>query len=80
MNSPTFMFSRLEGAVTDLTPGDNVKAGVIGWSHDASSFFLYTNERDAARLWMCIATTPPIIPETAFILIPKGLISGSGQR
>ena len=37
-----------EGAVTDLTPGDNVKAGVIGWSHDASSFFLYTNERDAA--------------------------------
>ncbi len=34
------------GDVTDLTPGDNLKAQFSGWSSDRSSFFVATNERD----------------------------------
>lgn len=30
----------------DLTPGDKVKAGFLGWSQDRKSFFYSTNERD----------------------------------
>lgn len=37
-----------DGEVSDLTPGDKVKAGIMGWSADGSSFYLYTNERDGA--------------------------------
>lgn len=35
-----------DGAVTDLTPGQGHKAGFAGWSDDAESFFIYSNERD----------------------------------
>ena len=34
------------GEVTDLTPGEDVKAGFVGWSADGASFYLYSNERD----------------------------------
>ncbi len=34
------------GDVTDLTPGDNLKAQFNGWSSNRSSFFVATNERD----------------------------------
>ena len=37
-----------DGVVTDLTPGDNLKAGVMGWAADGASFYLYSNERDGA--------------------------------
>jgi len=37
-----------DGAITDLTPGDNLKAGVMGWAADGGSFYLYSNERDGA--------------------------------
>ena len=35
-----------DGTVTDLTPGEAHKAQFYGWSHDDSSFFVGTNERD----------------------------------
>ncbi|MFQ5564625.1 MAG: S9 family peptidase [Parvularculaceae bacterium] len=31
----------------DLTPGENVKAGFIGWINDGEAFILQTNERDS---------------------------------
>jgi dipeptidyl aminopeptidase/acylaminoacyl peptidase len=37
-----------DGKVRDLTPGDNLKADFAGWAPDGKSFFLITNERDAA--------------------------------
>jgi dipeptidyl aminopeptidase/acylaminoacyl peptidase len=35
-----------DGAVTDLTPGDKVKADFLGWSQDGKTFFVTSNERD----------------------------------
>ena len=35
-----------DGAVTDLTPGENVKATFAGWTDDRRSFLVATNERD----------------------------------
>lgn len=37
----------LDGTVKDLTPGEKVKAGFVGWSASGDAFWLYTNERDA---------------------------------
>jgi dipeptidyl aminopeptidase/acylaminoacyl peptidase len=37
-----------DGKTRDLTPGDNLKADFTGWAPDGKSFFLITNERDAA--------------------------------
>lgn len=37
-----------DGELTDLTPGENVKAGFAGWSEDGGHFWLTTNERDPA--------------------------------
>jgi dipeptidyl aminopeptidase/acylaminoacyl peptidase len=34
------------GSITDLTPGNNVRAGFNGFSEDEKSFFVSTNERD----------------------------------
>ncbi|WP_298917492.1 S9 family peptidase [uncultured Algimonas sp.] len=36
----------LDGAVRDLTPGDDVKAAFGGWADDGNSFYVMTNERD----------------------------------
>ena len=35
-----------ESNVTDLTPGDGLKASFYGWAQDDQSFFIGTNERD----------------------------------
>lgn len=37
-----------DGAVTDLTPGDKVKADFLSWSQDGKTFFVTSNERDAS--------------------------------
>lgn len=36
------------GELTDLTPGESVKASFMGWSADRSAFWISTNERDPA--------------------------------
>lgn len=36
-----------DGSERDLTPGDNLKAGFMGFSHDGDAFFVMSNERDA---------------------------------
>jgi len=36
----------LSGPVTDLTPGDKLKASFYGWAWDDQSFYIGTNERD----------------------------------
>jgi len=36
------------GEAIDLTPGEKLKAGFMGWSADSSAFFAFTNERDSA--------------------------------
>ena len=35
-----------DGAITDLTPGENVKASFGGWNESGASFYVITNERD----------------------------------
>ncbi|MEM7218516.1 MAG: prolyl oligopeptidase family serine peptidase [Pseudomonadota bacterium] len=40
----------LDGSVTDLTPGDNLKAGFAGWSATGDAFFVSSNERDASAV------------------------------
>lgn len=37
-----------EGEAVDLTPGEKVKAGVMGWSSAGDAFYLFTNEREAS--------------------------------
>lgn len=37
-----------DGRLTDLTPGEKLKANFHGWAGDDASFFLSTNERDPA--------------------------------
>jgi dipeptidyl aminopeptidase/acylaminoacyl peptidase len=36
-----------DGSVRDLTPGENLKAGFMGWNADGHTFYISTNERDA---------------------------------
>jgi len=38
------------GAITDLTPGDNVRASYFGFSHDGDAFYAMTNESDPRRM------------------------------
>lgn len=38
----------LDGTLTDLTPGENVKAAFSGWSGDGAQLWITTNERDPA--------------------------------
>lgn len=38
----------VDGTVTDLTPGDKVKADFLGWSRDGKTFYVMSNGRDAA--------------------------------
>jgi len=47
-NELNHLFVReLDGAVKDLTPGENLKASFAGWADDDRSFFVMSNERDA---------------------------------
>lgn len=36
----------LDGSTLDLTPGDQLKAGFLGWAKDGQSFYLISTERD----------------------------------
>ena len=46
-NELNHLFVReIDGAVKDLTPGENLKASFAGWADDEKSFFVETNERD----------------------------------
>ena len=36
----------LDGSVTDITPGEGLKASFYGWTEDEESFLVGTNERD----------------------------------
>ncbi|WP_018147900.1 S9 family peptidase [Henriciella marina] len=36
-----------DGTLRDLTPGDEVRASVVGWRGDGEVFYVQTNERDA---------------------------------
>ncbi len=38
----------LDGTMRDLTPGDAVKADLLGWSGDRSTFWITSNARDAS--------------------------------
>lgn len=47
-NELNHLFVReLDGSLKDLTPGDKLKAGFMGWSKDHAAFYVSTNERDA---------------------------------
>ena len=37
-----------DGTMTDLTPGENLKASFAGWHEDGEVFYVVTNERDAS--------------------------------
>ena len=37
-----------DGSVVDLTPGENLKAGFLGWSGDGATFYLTSNARNPA--------------------------------
>jgi dipeptidyl aminopeptidase/acylaminoacyl peptidase len=46
-NELTHLYVReVDGRVTDLTPGDKLKATFIAWAFDHNTFFVATNERD----------------------------------
>ena len=48
-NELTHIYVReTDGALRDLTPGDKVKAGFVGFSDDGQTFWLTSNERDAS--------------------------------
>ncbi len=38
----------VDGTVTDLTPGDKLKADFLGWSRDGKTFYVMSNGRDPA--------------------------------
>lgn len=37
-----------DGTLTDLTPGEQVRAGLLGWRADGEVFYVLSNERDPA--------------------------------
>jgi len=46
-NELTHIYVReLDGSITDVTPGEGLKANFHGWADDDQSFFISTNERD----------------------------------
>ncbi len=48
-NELNHVYVRLpDGTERDLTPGENLKAGFVGWSADGRTFYLSSNERDRA--------------------------------
>ena len=48
-NELTHIYVReTDGTLRDLTPGDKLKAGFIGFSDDGQTFWLTSNERDAS--------------------------------
>lgn len=48
-NELNHIYVRLaDGTERDLTPGQNLKAQFVGWNQDGRSFYIATNEREAA--------------------------------
>jgi dipeptidyl aminopeptidase/acylaminoacyl peptidase len=48
-NELTHIYVReTDGTLRDLTPGDKLKAGFVGFSDDGQTFWLISNERDAS--------------------------------
>lgn len=48
-NELNHVFVREEdGATRDLTPGEKLKAGFVGWAADGDAFYLQSNERDSS--------------------------------
>jgi len=71
-----------DGDLTDLTPGDNVKAGFLGWSSDGDSFYLYTNERDASAFDVYKYDSVDYSRELVYVNnqgLALGSISGDGR-
>jgi dipeptidyl aminopeptidase/acylaminoacyl peptidase len=60
-----------DGTVVDLTPGDDLKAGFLGWSGDGSTFYLTSNDRDPAAF--------DIIAYDAATLESRTLFENSGE-
>ncbi len=50
--------SELDGSVTDLTPGDHVKASFAGFTADDKAFFIQSNERDPKFMDVYRCTVP----------------------
>lgn len=73
----------LDGAVTDLTPGDNLKAGFMGWAGDDQSFFVQTNERDPRFFDVYQYSLEPGYPRRLLFENTEGLtpgtVSGDGR-
>ncbi|MEJ2541053.1 MAG: prolyl oligopeptidase family serine peptidase, partial [Gemmatimonadota bacterium] len=71
------------GAVTDLTPGEGLKAQFAGWARDGRDFYVQTNERDPAAfdVWEYDAETyeRTLLFENDGRFLP-GPVSGDGQR
>ena len=72
-----------DGSVTDLTPGENLKAQFGGWSADGRHFYVQSNERDPAAfdIWEYDTETyeRTMLFENDGRFFP-GPVSGDGQR
>ncbi len=60
-----------DGSVVDLTPGENLKAGFLGWSGDGSTFYLTSNARNPQAF--------DIIAYDATTLESRTLFENSGE-
>ncbi len=60
-NELTHLFARHpDGAIVDLTPGDNLKARFAGWSGDDRHLWVLTNERDPQFFDLYRYAVPPL--------------------
>ncbi len=55
-----------DGSVTDLTPGEELKASFLGWSADQAYFYLLTNERDGAAFDVYCYSSSDYVREQVF--------------
>lgn len=65
-----------DGQVTDLTPGENLKAQFQGWSGDRRAFYISTNERDARYFDLYRYETSDGYPRTMVFRNDEGLFPG----
>lgn len=72
-----------DGTVTDLTPGENLRAQFGGWSDDGRHFYVQTNERNPAAfdIWEYDAESyeRTLLYENDGRFFPGG-VSGDGQK
>jgi dipeptidyl aminopeptidase/acylaminoacyl peptidase len=67
-----------DGAVRDLTPGQNLKADFLGWSADGRSFFVSSNERNPQMFDVYAYDTATL--ERRMIFQNDGFILGDVSR